>query len=147
MTDPLDMAQIEWELEYARTEPPSDCLTGPKYVKVKWDYYTLGIFDDEGCPAGLEDLPVDETIWVRLLDWSQRYQRMAEDAFHDDTPQTGLLVFGYEGFVIACDIKRALPDWQVDYFNRSGGLGSDKDRPWNMTITLDMTQETHTPWS
>lgn len=109
--------RMKWRsTNFVRRRRNVNPLVRDKYVKVMADYGACGIWEKSGCMANLEDLPVDPQVIFDLGQWQYWFEaRRSEDEINS------LDRFVDFGERIARDIKRELPDWQVEYFDEREG--------------------------
>ena len=96
-----------------------------KWVRVMGDYCTTGIWHWEGYEMDPDDLPVSADLKARLANWASRYLSCI-DSWREGEPDDFsriqehdrlLRINSDEGLAIAREIKAALPDWTVVYFD------------------------------
>lgn len=92
-------------------------LSECKWVRVMADYCADGIWGKDGAGVPADDLPVPAALKDRLAAW--------QDAFDSDDIREP--EFSIEGLLIAQEIKKALPDWTVVYFDSAA---SDRIEMW-----------------
>ncbi len=85
-------------------------LAEHKWVRIMTDYCANPVWAKVGGNADLDDLPVDAALKARLRDWADTFEGMSSDEPFEECD-----AFIAEGFAIALDVKRALPDWTVVY--------------------------------
>ncbi len=86
-----------------------------RWVRVFCDIGCEGIWDREGVPMELDDLPLSDALKARVMAWQDWYEQ--DDAFADPPVTIDWQAFSEEGRQIAHAIKQALPDWTVIYFD------------------------------
>lgn len=85
---------------------------------------------DDGCrgyelvdaaAAAFEDLPVSDALRDRLRAWNARYEDGCDvEAYADPTcGRFDFIAFANEGFRLAKEVKRQLPDWTVLYWDEA----------------------------
>lgn len=85
------------------------------FVTLMPDYSSTGIWSSDGVGMEYSDLPISDTLKIRITDWCSWYEHKP---WYDDP---GIPVFPDEEFTaagldIAKDIKRELPTWIVEYY-------------------------------
>ena len=103
-----------------RTGLDSD-LARERRVLVMADFGAEGVWDARGSLASASDLPVDDDLRRRLVDWSARF-RLCEpdDPGPGDFAPTEAEAHASEGRALAAEVAAALPGWVVTY--RSAGV-------------------------
>ncbi|PHY94263.1 hypothetical protein CSR02_06290 [Acetobacter pomorum] len=103
-------------------------LLRQKWVRVMGEYVCDGLWQQDGCPACADDLPISAELRQRLLAWAERYN--AYDVPPEPTsPPFDMEAFATEGLAIACAIKAELPDWTVIYFDEQQVDDTYRDQP------------------
>ena len=92
-------------------------LKEDKWVQIMCDFCADPVWDREGVPAELADLPVSESLQERLRAWQEWYEREA-DAI-DGRPTFDVASFASEGHALAREVKSALPDWTIVYLDEA----------------------------
>jgi hypothetical protein len=113
-----------------------------RYVRVMCDHSADGVWIQDGSPGRADELPVAPDLIARIRAWQHDYEMLPEkpggpvdqatfDALH--------ALFARNGLEIACDLKAALPDWTVVYFDERKLTGSpDQSRAeFEYEITTD----------
>lgn len=88
------------------------------------------IVADDGCrgyeladsaAATFDELPVSEALRTRLSAWNARYEDGCHaDAYTDPTcGRFDFIAFANEGFRLAKEVKRQLPEWTVLYWDEA----------------------------
>ena len=102
-------------------------LADDKWVRIMCDFGAEPIWDRQGAPAYLYELPVSEELRQRLANWQATFES------EGDTPHPpgsiSVAAFSAEGIAIARAVKAALPDWTVVYFDEEKAAPSPVDRP------------------
>jgi hypothetical protein len=96
-----------------------------KWVRVMGDYSSTGIWHWEGYEMVPDSLPVSDDLKARLASWAARYFSWidtwrdwdADDFARIQEHDQRLRLHSDEGLAIAREIKAALPDWTVVYFD------------------------------
>ena len=86
----------------------------PKYIKIMADYYSSGLWDEDGINLDTSTLGLSSEILGKLKIWNQRYDDADCDFIWEEFGQ-----FVINGENIAASIKRLWPKCQVEYFNES----------------------------
>lgn len=91
-----------------------------KFIKVMADFSSTGLWDRQGVMLELTDIP-ELPFWFskELVPWCEKYEDYdfdMEDA-ENDFP---LEEFAAEGKVLAQKLAKAMPDWEIWYFDEFG---------------------------
>ena len=109
-----------------------------RWVRILADYSCEGVWQQDGNPADLEELPISEELRKQFLAWQEEYNRLwdiyLEDEEYSSEPFPGWHSFSEWGLELAKSVKVQLPDWTVIYFDneKSWARGYDdtgKRRP------------------
>lgn len=98
-----------------------------KWVRIMCDYCADPLWGPDGAMEVLEDLPVPEELRERLRAWAEIYD--AQDPCSPDGIRLDLPAFAEEGRSIAQEVKAALPDWTVIYFDEEAADGKPLNAP------------------
>jgi hypothetical protein len=90
-------------------------MSDDKYIRIMADYCADACWDRDGASTSLDDYPLSEETKVRLREWQWFY-----DAFNQDYDPEAKDTFPYKQFefwgrVLALQVKRELPDYEVMY--------------------------------
>lgn len=92
-------------------------LKEDKWVQIMCDFGADPVWDREGAPAELADLPVSQSLRERLRSWQEWYEREA-DAI-DGRSNFDVASFALEGHALAREVKLALPNWTIVYLDEA----------------------------
>jgi hypothetical protein len=117
-----DDSKNENEAEYENT------LTKHRWACICSDV-DVCVWDKKGLPQFVEDLPVTPTLQRSLEAWSLRCEGFDDEiqgasvdkamGSEVELPIEDWEPLGLEGFDLACAVKRALPGWTVQYWDRA----------------------------
>lgn len=115
-------------------------LADTKMVRVMFDYCASGIWDSDGSSVPLEWLPVSEAT-RELID---RFQRGLDTlpSHEKGTPEEERFAdqcMGL-GFLGACNIKKELPEWKVNFYNYGSYYDLPVDEYNDSEITWEVTK-------
>lgn len=88
-------------------------LKRDKWIRIMSDYCADGVWQKDGAGTSADELPVPKPLIARLRAWQELYT--SEEV---DEP-----AFSIEGLLIAQEVKKALPDWTVIYFDNAAADG------------------------
>ena len=116
------------------TYPEDEDAKEQLWVRVMCDFCATGLWGRNGPDGFPEGLELSSEMHLRLRRWQDRF----ENLFSTEDGNWGLasddeLVFGKEGFDIACDIKQKNPDWTVYYNDQRRDCWSVRiadNKPW-----------------
>lgn len=102
-------------------EEEPNSLIAKKWVRIMCDFLADGIWDKEGCCCSANDLPVPSELIERIREWQKRYDYEAPTPADEDYVPFSFddRSFSVEGLLIAKEVKAALPDWKVIYFDEA----------------------------
>jgi hypothetical protein len=88
----------------------------------------VSVWDRDGLAQLTEDLPISLDLRERLDAWALRYDELDSAiqgagldramGFDVELPSEDWGPLAREGFLLACEVKKALPDWTVMYFDQ-----------------------------
>lgn len=102
-----------------------------KWLKVMADYSSCGLWEQEGCEATLDEIPLTYFTKTRLSHWCGMFE-LNDDYMPEKErrkPEFPLEFFAMWGEILARQIKKELPDWTIIYFNdfKSHGVSHTED--------------------
>jgi hypothetical protein len=101
------------------------------YVRLMADFESSGLWNKEGSMMDPDDLPVSDNIKRKIKMWADYY------TLSDNMDPADITIFSGIGELIARDIKKALWNCKVVYFNLHKSLRMPKDRSFfEYEITL-----------
>ncbi|MGH6980114.1 MAG: hypothetical protein ACREFC_02810 [Stellaceae bacterium] len=107
----------EWDEEGARRD-----FQAEKFVSLSIDWVVEATFwDRDGGAVGLDWVPITDDLRKRFVAWwnwaGYRHEIGGETRREkDNAPFPDIAEFEAEGRAIAVEMKRQLPDWQVEYY-------------------------------
>lgn len=112
----VDLSQIEKEMARYREECADYLaeLDEERWVWVMCDYSADGVWDKGGGSMDCTALPITPELCLRIRQWQSVYERLGRQGEFDDR-RIDYSDFGAQGFAIAVEMKRQLPDWTVVY--------------------------------
>lgn len=117
----------------------SSILSDTKHVRIMTDHCSTGIWNKYGGSSDGSELPVTPDVLKRLDAWQGNYDRA--DCFVEPTEEWSYNHMR-EGYQIAIEIKKQLPDWTVVLYNESPDLFNlQMDTRNNATITTEMVNK------
>jgi hypothetical protein len=108
--------------EDASAAPMSDwvkAFRADKFVMVNAEYACDCIFDRQGGEQRAEYLPVSDEVVKLIRAWRDAMWEWDEKLGQTDDP-IDFGPFAEQGYLVACAIKRELPDWTVCYHDEMG---------------------------
>jgi hypothetical protein len=113
-----DITRLEAEAELCRAE--GQVWTDP-WVRIMCDFGADGIWDRDGAPGAISELPITLALMQRIFRWQEDYEEFGKDSPPDPFNWTAdeLQGFAAEGLEIAIEVKRQLPAWTVLYHDES----------------------------
>lgn len=137
----MNLNELSAQVEAVRTRWADECaqLAAEKWIRVMCDYCAEGVWALGGSTSPAY-LPIDLPLIARIFEWQKVYEE-SETHYTDTNPTHDpvYLAWAEEGFQIALEMKRQLPDWTVVYHDERRvpsweeyGLGNliDLLRPW-----------------
>lgn len=88
---------------------------GHAYVRVMCDYCADGVWTIDGKSMSFNELSISDTLKRRLDAWQAVYD--TQDSMDENDNPENDESFMAEGLSIACEMKRQLPEWQIDFYN------------------------------
>ncbi len=124
----------------------TNALKRDRWVLVMGEFGSEGIWEKDGCEGAVENLPVSKDLQQRLYNWNLKYDAIQwahdEPEVEPDEPPDWR-EFSAQGLALAKEVKAALPDWTVMYFDEeksadrhsSGGYGEKPTKYYRYEIT------------
>ncbi|MBR0560418.1 hypothetical protein [Neokomagataea anthophila] len=102
-------------------------LSDHKYVLIMAETCSDPVYDIEGISACIEELPVSKDLEKRLMDWGKHYDNYDTDP-PEDYPFFDMYAFCAEGYALAQEVKKELPDWTVVFYDEGKRMYHNGER-------------------
>ena len=106
-------------------------LVADRWVRVLADYSCEGVWQKDGIPADIDELPVSDELRKQFLAWQEEYNRLwdiyLEDEEYRPEPFPGWNAFSAWGLELAKAVKVQLLDWTVIYYDEEKSWESSYD--------------------
>jgi len=121
----LDFEALKADVARQRAKYPEEVaqLEKERWIRVMCDFSADGVWNQDGLATSPEVLPISIELMVRIHTWQAVYETL--DPMDGPVDPNDFVQFVHEGFLIAVEMKRQLPNWTIIYHDdgRAGELG------------------------
>ena len=121
----LDFEALKADVARQRAKYPEEVaqLEKERWIRVMCDFSADGVWNQEGLATSPDVLPISIELMMRIYAWQAVYETL--DPLDGPVDPNDFAQFVNEGFQIAVEMKRQLPNWTIIYHDdgRAGELG------------------------
>lgn len=92
-------------------------LAKERWIRIMCDYSADGVWDQNGYATSPDVLPTSIELMMHIYAWQAVYETL--DPLDGPVDPDHFAQFVNEGFLIAIEMKRQLPDWTIIYHDES----------------------------